>query len=199
VKRPRRRAFAEILCSEPQNFTGATIMTSYTDLQNLYTAWADATEMHKTCGRKIIDKFQRGLFAYLAAPPDTIRFHKVDHNETGLARYQEPPTHFINVIERQEDGAWNFCMSVMIQHKNSTLPNLARYFFEINLALRESEYELCFLNDAKKTFKYKVEDDSTFDDAYAYICQVLAKTFQRKPWEGYEKGRIGFDLTPTSG
>ena len=75
------------------------------------------------------------------------------------------------------------------------MPNLARYFFEINLTLRESEYEFRFLNDAKKTFKYKVEDDSTFDEAYAYICQVLAKTFQRKPWEGYEKDRIGFDLT----
>jgi hypothetical protein len=170
-------------------------MSRYTDLQELYTEWDDAGEAHTQKTRTLVDKFWRGLLIYLEAPSvDVVRFHKVNKSATGIARYSEEQTHFYNLIEAQPDGSSEFCISVTLHHKQSTLPNFTRYFFEIKVSVHEAECDIIFLNDERKSFNCKTDGDPVFEETYAYICDVLTRTFLRKPWEGYQKAPIGFAM-----
>jgi hypothetical protein len=157
-------------------------MGRYTDLQELYTAWDDAGEAHAQKTRVMVDKFWRGLLTYLDAPTgDVVRFHKVNKSETGIARYTEEQTHFYNLIEAQSDGSSDFCISVTLSHKRSTLPNFCCYFFEIKMSMHDAECDIIFLNDEKKSFNFRTETDPAFEEAYAYICDVLKRTCSANP------------------
>jgi hypothetical protein len=160
-------------------------VVNYQELQKQCSEFNTALNHYQMEGRRVILKVREYFAKYLEAPDQKIRLLGVDPNNTEN-KYRKD---FLPIFG-ENSGEWRFGLGITNNHDGQCIIS----FFDFCLRFQENGVILSHVDAlVHREFSYKFDEDaSALNPVYEYMTEVLAKNFERRPWDSMNKIPIGF-------